>query len=84
MPLPSIEMRRRLTVHATEPLRLEHWLPHTGVVFVQIGANRGNSSGDKIWPFASQPELEWRGAVLEPNPVVFEQLSENYASVPQF
>ena len=51
---------------------------------MQIGANRGNSSGDKIWPFASQPELEWRGAVLEPNPVVFEQLSENYASVPQF
>lgn len=71
------------------PLWEEHLEVLCHVVFVQVGANCGGpcrtgsinklESIDPVWEYASR--CKWRGAVVEPNSLIFEQLHRNYRSI---
>ncbi len=50
------------------------------VFFLQIGAHDGKSH-DPISPYVRK--YRWRGILVEPNPVVFKQLQENYKDHPE-
>lgn len=48
-----------------------------GLRFVQVGANDGRY-GDSISKFALN--YPWRGILIEPQPIIFEKLRQNYAA----
>ena len=48
-----------------------------GLSFVQVGANDGHY-GDSISKFALN--YPWRGILIEPQPIIFEKLRQNYAT----
>ena len=51
-----------------------------GRYVIQIGANVGNLecavAGEPVWQY--QKKYQWRGAVIEANPITFEKLRTNY------
>ena len=58
-----------------------HFSSAKDIDFVQIGSNCGTDEcavcGEPVWKDATAHG--WRGTVVEPNPVVFEKLQQNYS-----
>lgn len=51
------------------------------IYFIQVGAGCGTNAcelcGESLWSY--QAKFQWRGAVVEPNPVSYSELQSNYA-----